>query len=530
MTPADMTPTDATPTDTIGGDSQTAEIGTVYLVGAGPGDPGLLTVRGRSLLYSCNAIVYDRLAAPCLPSDLGSDVDLHYVGKRADHHALPQDEINKLLVELARRGQQVCRLKGGDPFVFGRGGEEAEALHWAGVRFEVVPGVTAGVAAPAYAGIPVTHRGEAVRVTLVTAHEDPSKGTTQMDWRCFGHDANGTIAAYMPVANLPHIAAELIAGGLDAATPSAVIEHGTLPSQRTVTAPLAELAERVAAADIKPPALLVVGRTVALHDRLTWYEEGPLCGKRVIVTRPADQARRLITALRRLGVEPLICPSIMTEPADPAELEPVRDRLDSYDWIFFTSENGVRYFFRLLAAGGLDLRAIAGAKFAAVGSGTADRLERYHLRADFLPTAFRGEVLLQEFCALNDPAGLRILRVRGDRAPTTLEEGLRGAGAEVDTLLGYYIKPARLRADVADAIAVEGADAVTFTSGSSVEGFEQLMPAHGLHATATAVCIGPVTAAAAERAGWRNIVTAAVSTVPGLIACTESVLSEERET
>ena len=522
--------------------------GTVYLVGAGPGDPGLLTVRGRELLYRCDAVVYDRLAAPCLPSDLDDEVVLHYVGKRADHHAMEQGEINDLLVRLAYEGKEVCRLKGGDPFVFGRGSEEAERLQGEGIPFEVVPGVTAGVAAAAYAGIPVTHRGEAARVTLVTAHEDPAKLERQVDWRRLGSERDGTVVAYMPVANLAAVAAQMIDGGADPDTPAAMIERGTLPAQRTIAAPLHQLAAKVAEARVKPPALLIVGPTVAHHRKLSWYRERPLRGRRVVVTRPADQARRLIAALQEVGITPLVCPAITTAPADPGELEPIGDRLGSYDWIFFTSENGVRYFFGMLAARGLDVRALAQARIATVGSGTAERLAAYHLNADFIPTTFRGEVMLTEFLqhagisgariapgvsgasdapgatSVGDIAALRILRVRGDRAPTTLEDGLRGAGAAVDTVIAYHIQSATVRPDVADALMRDGADAVTFTSGSSVEGFESLVPDHQLHDCAVAVCIGPVTADAAATAGWRNVVTATVSTVSGLIACVTKTL------
>jgi uroporphyrinogen III methyltransferase/synthase len=501
--------------------------GRVYLVGAGPGDPGLLTLRGREVLAACDAVVYDRLAAAVLPSDLPERVELHYVGKRADHHALPQAEINALLVRLARAGHDVCRLKGGDPFVFGRGGEEAEHLRSAGIPFEVVPGVTAGIAAAAYAGIPVTHRGEAVQVCLVTAHEDPTKPDAQVDWRCFGAARNATVAAYMPVANLAAIAAEMIAGGVDPDLPAAVIERGTLPSQRTVAAPLYRLAEAVARAGVRPPALFVAGPTVALRELLAWYRERPLCGRRVIVTRPADQSRRLITALHELGVEPLVCPSIRTEPAASEELERFADRLPEFDWVFFTSENGVRYFFALLTALDLDIRALGKVRIATVGRGTEERLAEYHLHADFVPSAFNARTLLEEFRASRRVAGLRILRVRGDRARTELEDGLRAAGATVDTLLAYRIRPAQIRTDVADAITVDGADAVTFTSGSSVEGFEQILPDHTLHERVVAICIGPVTAEAAERAGWRRVVTATESTIDGLVACLVGVLGGE---
>jgi uroporphyrinogen III methyltransferase/synthase len=511
--------------------NRTGGRGKVYLVGAGPGDPGLLTLRGKAILDRCDAIVYDRLAASCLPASLRDGVALYYVGKRADHHAMRQDRINDLLVRLAREGHEVCRLKGGDPFVFGRGGEEAARLSREGIAFEIVPGITAGVAAAAYAGIPVTHRGAAESVTLVTAHEDPTKLESQVDWRCLGGARNGTLAAYMPIGNLEAVAEQLIAGGADPAAPAAVVERGTLPAQRTIVAPLAQLAAEVAAARIQPPALLLVGPTVGLHETLRWFPERPLSGKRVVVTRPADQARRLIGALQELGVTPLVCPAIKTVAADPIALKPFCDQLGRYDWLFFTSENGVRYFFYLLAACDRDVRALAGARIATVGSGTAERLADYRLRADFTPTVFRGDALLAEFrdhSAKEDLTGFRILRVRGDRAPTSLEDGLRAAGAAVDTVLAYHIRPTEVRAEVADTLARDGADAVTFTSGSSVGGFESLLPNHGLHDRASAVCIGPVTAKAAEEAGWRQVVTAAVSTVAGLVACVEETLKSRK--
>ena len=498
--------------------------GTVYLVGAGPGDPGLVTVRGKEVLYACDAIVYDRLAATVLPPDLADSVELHYVGKRADHHALLQDEINRLLVGLARRGKDVCRLKGGDPFVFGRGGEEAEVLAAAGITFEIVPGVTAGIAAAAYAGIPVTHRGEAIRVSLVTAHEDPTKPGSQLDWQWLGSDADGTIAAYMAVGNLAEAAKELIAGGCDPQTPAAMIEHGTLPGQTTVVAPLCELAARVAEAGLKPPALLVVGRTVALREKLHWFVEGSLRGKKVIVTRPADQARRLLDALTALGVEPLICPTIRTEAAALSEFGPHRDQLGSYDWLFFTSENGVRYFFAAIEQLGLDLRAVAGVRFAAVGAGTADRLASYFLNADFVPTTYRADAMLEAFCKQQTVAGQRILRIRGDKATTSLEDGLRARGAMVDTVLAYQIRPATIRPDILDTLRVEGADAITFTSGSAVESFEQLVSDHDLHASVKAICIGPITADAAERLGWQQVIIADESSVAGLIDCVQRTL------
>jgi uroporphyrinogen III methyltransferase/synthase len=495
----------------------TPHTGKVYLVGAGPGDPGLLTVKGREVLLACDAVVYDRLAATALPPDLPAAVELHYVGKMASRHTLPQPEINALLVELARAGKTVCRFKGGDPFVFGRGGEEAEALKEAGIPYEVVPGVTAGIAAAAYAGIPVTHRGEAVRVTLVTAHEDPAKPTSQVDWKWLGEDPHGTLVGYMPVANLPVVAAQLIAGGMNPETPAAVIECGTLACQRTVSAPLWELASVIQRAGIHPPAVFVVGKTVALREKLAWFEERPLHGRRVVVTRPADQAVKLIDALHALGIEPLVCPVIRTERNAGAELAPYLGDLDGYDWVFFTSENGVRHFFGLLRTLDLDVRSLGGTRIAAIGRGTDQRLAQFGLKADFVPSTFQSTVMLQEFRELGSPKGLRILRVRGDNAPESLEEGLREAGAVVDVVTAYRVLPERVRPEVAGLLEMHQVDAVTFTSASSVRGFEDLLPGHGLHADTAAVCIGPVTAEEARQAGWQQVITAEVNTIAGLV-------------
>jgi uroporphyrinogen III methyltransferase/synthase len=421
------------------------------------------------------------------------------------------------LIRLARQGRSVCRLKGGDPFVFGRGGEEAEALRKAGIAFEVVPGITAGIAAAAYAGIPVTHRGEAVGVCLVTAHEDPTKDTRQVDWQSLGTLPYLTVAAYMPVANLQAVAAEMIAGGVDPRTPAAVVERATLPGQRTVAAPLEELADKVKAVGLGPPALFLVGKSVALGEHLAWRPERPLCGKRVIVTRPGDQASKLIDALQELGIDPLVCSTIKTVSASGSELVPLFADLDGYDWLFFTSENGVRYFFSMLRSFGKDVRALGSARLAAVGSTTADRLSGFNLNADFVPTTFRTEAMLTEFLQQVTAKGLRVLRVRGDTGPATLEDGLKKAGAHVDCLVTYHTRPATIRQEVQDTIASEGVDAITFTSGSSVESFEALLPGHQLHGVVPAVCIGPVSAEAAKRLGWRQVVTARKSTVKGLV-------------
>ncbi len=372
-----------------------ARPGVVYLVGAGPGDPGLMTARSLALIASADVILHDRLIPPAALAGARADAELVYVGKRPGDNAVEQDGIEALLVDRARAGRSVVRLKGGDPFVFGRGGEEAEALAAAGIDFEVVPGVTAGVAAPAYAGIPVTHRDDASAVAFVTGHEDPAKPETALDWEALARFP-GTLVLYMGVKNLPLIAERLAAAGRDPAEPAAAIERGTLDGQRTVTATLAELPAAVAEAGLGAPAILLFGSVAARRDSIAWIERRPLWGRTVVVTRARAQASGLAATLRDLGAEVVELPAIRIEPR--LDTDAVRDAvadLHSYAVVVLTSPNGVHLLFEAMAAHGRDARALANANVAAIGPGTARALAAHGVIADLVPESYVAEALVE---------------------------------------------------------------------------------------------------------------------------------------
>jgi uroporphyrinogen III methyltransferase / synthase len=475
--------------------------GIVYLVGAGPGDPGLMTRRSLELIASADAILYDRLIPPGALAGARPDADLRYAGKEPGAPEMEQEEIDALLVELGRAGRRVVRLKGGDPFVFGRGGEEAEALAAAGVPFEVVPGVTAGVAAPAYAGISVTHRDSASAVALVTGHEDPGKRDSALDWEALARFP-GTLVFYMGIGRLPEIAERLIAAGRDPSQPAAVVADGTLPSQRTVTARLAEIAEHVREAGLRPPAIAVVGPVAGLRETLAWLERRPLHGQVVAVTRARAQASGLAARLRELGAEVLEAPAIRIEPR-PVELP----ELGAYSLVCFTSPNGVRLFFAALPG---DARALAGATVAAIGPGTAAELDRHGIRADVVPESYVAEGLLE---ALPEVRGERVLLARAADARDVLPDGLRERGAPVDVVALYDTVPEALSAEQRQAL--EGATYVTFTSSSTVRFF--LKGGGSLSDAARVVSIGPVTSATLREHGIEPHVEAGQHDVDGLV-------------
>jgi uroporphyrinogen III methyltransferase / synthase len=509
-----MRPDAATPT--------APEPATVYLVGAGPGDPGLLTVRARELLDSCDAVVYDALANPDLLARREGDSrpapELHFVGKRGgDGRSSRQEDINDLLVRLGREGKRTVRLKGGDPLVFGRGSEEAQALAAAGVPFEIVPGVTAGIAAPAYAGIPVTHRGLATSVTFVTGHEDPAKDETQTDWAALAR-AGGTIVLYMGVKRLPEIAAALAAGGLPADTPAAAVQWGTYAKQRTVLATLATLAERAEAARLGAPVIVVIGRAVQLREEIAWFDTRPLFGRRVVVTRAAAQAGALSERLRALGADVLEMPATRVEPLDPAPLAAALARLGEYDWMAFTSQNAVRLVWEALRAAGLDARALAGVRVCAVGSATGEALLARGIAVDVVPIRFVAEGVLEALAGRTDVQGARVLYATAEGARDVLPAGLRALGAVVDVVPVYRSAPDGAGAEqLRQALADGAVDLVTFTSASTVHGYVQAVGAE-LARRAPAASIGPVTSEAARAAGITVAVEAAESTIPGLVA------------
>jgi uroporphyrinogen III methyltransferase/synthase len=474
-----------------------ARAGVVYLVGAGPGDPGLMTVRGAELVASADVILHDRLIPAAALRGARDDAEIAYVGKRPGAPELPQSDIERTMVEHARAGRSVVRLKGGDPFVFGRGGEEAEALAAAGIPFEVVPGVTAGVAAPAYAGIPLTHRDDASAVAFVAGHEDPSKDGSAIDWDALARFP-GTLVLYMGVKRLPEVAARLIAGGRDGAEPAAVVERGTTPAQRTVTATLADLPEAVAAAGIAPPAIVLTGRVAARRETIGWLERRPLFGLRVVVTRARAQAIGLAATLGALADDVIELPAIRIVPR--IDSDAVRDAIGaihSYALICLTSPNGVRLLFEALDAAGLDARALANATVATIGPGTAAALGQRGIRPDVIPERSVAEALVESLAGV-DVAGRPVLVARAAEARDVLPEALRERGAKVDVVALYETVAEDPDPEVVDA--ARSADYVTFTSSSTVR---NLVAAVGdrFPERARIVSIGPVTSDAAREAG-----------------------------
>jgi uroporphyrinogen III methyltransferase/synthase len=485
----------------------------VFLVGAGPGDPGLMTRRSLELIASADAILYDRLIPPGALDGARADAELRYVGKEPGRAALSQEETNELLVELGGAGKRVVRLKGGDPFVFGRGGEEAEALAAAGVPFEVVPGVTAGVAAPAYAGIPVTHRDAASAVAFVTGHEDPEKDGSALDWEALARFP-GTLVFYMGIKNLPLIAERLTAAGRDANEPAAVVERGTQAGQRTVVDTLAGIAARAEVEQIRPPAITLVGAVAELRETIAWLELRPLHGEVVAVTRARAQASELAERLRALGAEVVETPSIRIEPL-PLEgaLRDAVERIADYTLVCLTSPNGARLLFEALAATGRDARALAGATVAAIGPGTAAELARQGIHADVVPDRFVAEALVEAL----EPVEVQhrpVLVARAAEARSVLPDALRARGAEVDDVALYETVAEPLGDEARAALA--RATYVTFTSSSTV----RFLVGSGasLPEGARVVSIGPVTSATAEEHGLGVDVEADRHDIDGLVA------------
>ena len=487
--------------------------GVVYLVGAGPGDPGLMTRRSLDLIADADAIYYDRLIPPGALDGAREDAELIYVGKQPGVPSVPQAEIGERLIEAARAGRSVVRLKGGDPFVFGRGGEEGEALREAGVEFEVVPGVTAGVAATAYAGIPVTHRDDASAVAFVTGHEDPEKAETALDWDALAAFP-GTLVFYMGVKRLGENAASLIASGRDAAEPAAAIERGTWAGQRTVSATLGTIAEAVEREAIKAPALIVVGAVAARREALAWLERRPLHGRTVVVTRARAQASGLAKTLRDLGANAVELPAIRIEPRiDDAEVRAAATAIADYDLVCLTSPNGVKLLFEALAAAGRDARALAGATVAAIGPGTARALAAHGIAADIVPERFVAEALVE---ALADVGveGKRVLVARAAEARDVLPDALRERGGNVDVVALY--ETVREPPDDAAVAAARDADYVTFTSSSTVTNLTEAL-GDRFPSKARVVSIGPITSNTVREAGLEVAIEADRHDVDGLL-------------
>jgi uroporphyrinogen III methyltransferase / synthase len=478
---------------------------TVYLVGAGPGDPGLLTARALELIGGADVIIHDRLIPPGALAGARADAELLYAGKEGGGEATAQEEIVRLLIEYGRAGRTVVRLKGGDPFVFGRGGEEAEALRAAEIPFEVVPGVTAGVGAAAYAGIPVTHRGLASAVAFVTGHEDPEKPESALDWEALAAFP-GTLVVYMGVRRLDAITERLIAAGRDPDEPAAVIERGTMPAQRVVAATLQTIAVHAADRGVRAPALAVIGPVVELRRALDWFVPPPLAGVTVAVTRARAQASELAARLRGMGMTVIEAPAIRIVGLDPA----IPD-LGSYDLLCLTSPNGAGLLLDGLANDGRDARALSGVRVAAIGPGTARALREHGVIADVVPATFTAEGLLEALAG--EPPG-RVLVARAKEARAVLPETLRGRGSEVDVLDLYETVAEPLSGQqLADALA---ADYVTFTSSSTVRFFLEAIGDRTLEHPRL-VSIGPVTSSTLREHGLEPHVEAEAHDIGGLV-------------
>lgn len=494
----------------------------VYLVGAGPGGPGLITVRGLELLRQADVVVYDRLADDGLLARARGDAEKIYVGKAAGDHTIEQSEINRILVARAKAGKSVVRLKGGDPFVLGRGGEEAEALFQSGIPFEVVPGVTSAVAVPAFAGIPVTHRGMASSFAVVTGHEDPAKEDASVDWKQLAISVD-TIVCLMGMGNLKVIVDRLIKGGRSLTTPVALIQDGATPGQRTLVATLANIVAHAERADFQPPVVIVVGEVVALRERLAWFDNRPLFGKRVLVTRSRSQASKLTKILSELGAEAVELPVIESrELEDTTKLDIAVAKLRKFHWVLFTSVNGVDAFWKRVRAAGRDARWFARVRIGAIGPATAERLRDLGLHPDFVSDDFTSDSMLKGLEVM-DMAGCRVLLPRSDIAPGDLIEGLRKLGAKPIEVAAYRTaKPDRDDSQGIKMLLGDDIDIVTFTSSSTVANLLEALDGDVETINRTNVaCIGPSTASAAEKAGIRVDIIAREHTIPGLVAAIE---------
>lgn len=490
----------------------------VYLVGAGPGDPGLLTLKGRAAIERADVLVYDRLVSSRLLGYARPDCELVYVGKTPDHHTLPQREINALLVEKALAGNVVVRLKGGDPFVFGRGGEEAEELRAHGISYDVVPGVTSAVAAPAYAGIPVTHRDAASSFTVITGHEHADKSASAIPWEQVAR-LKGTLVFLMGMDNLGRIAGSLVEHGMDPATPAAVVRYGTWPMQRTVLGTLASIEELVREEGIENPAVIVVGQVAALRERLAWVERKPLFGKTVVVTRARHQASALSSALEERGAQVLEFPAIETvPPTDPRPLGEAVAGIEAYQWVVFTSANGVDAFFAEAASLRLDARCLARAEVAAIGSGTQAALARHGIVQVHVAREFCAEGLV-ELLAGKVGARDRVLIARAEDARDVLPRELAKLGATVNDVAAYRTRAVAQGADaLADALRAGEVDAVTFTSSSTVTNLLACLDGPALLEGVDLYSIGPVTTETLREAGLEPRAQAAEYTIAGLVA------------
>ena len=502
------------------------EPGTVYIIGAGPGDPGLITVKGLECLRRADVVVYDYLVGEEILRRAGKGARLIYVGKIGGQHHISQEELNPILVEEALQGSTVVRLKGGDPFIFGRGGEEAEALEEAGIPFEIVPGVTSAIAVPAYAGIPLTHRAFTSTVAFVTGHEDPTKEESRIDWE--GIASIETLVFLMGVRNLPRITAGLMEHGRDPATPVALIRWGTTPDQESLTGTLGDIADLAEERGFSPPAICVVGEVVSLRERLGWFEKLPLFGRGIVITRPERQTEELASLLRERGARVISFPTIeIAPPADWADLDRAIEQIEQYQWIVFTSANGVRSFFERFSDIRGDIRDLRGVRICTIGPATRACVEGYHIPVDLVPDEYLSEGVVDAFRG-HDIADQDILLPRAEIAGDVIPEGLSAMGARVNVAVAYRtVSPGGDGTEIRELMESGKVDVLTFTSPSTVNNFmdiiggREAIPKH-----VRIACIGPVTQRACEESGLRVDIMQGPYSVPGLVEAIERHLTQ----
>ncbi len=491
--------------------------GKVYLVGAGPGDPGLFTLKGKKVLEEADVVIYDYLANVKLLNFCKENVEKIYVGKKGGAHTLPQEEINRLLVKKATEGKTVVRLKGGDPFLFGRGGEEAEELQKEGIPFEVIPGITSAIAVPAYAGIPVTHRNFTSTLAIITGHEAEGKEESKINFSALSKI--GTLVFLMGVKNLPYIVENLIKEGKSPETPVAVIQWGTLPKQRTVTGVLKNIVEKVKEAGITAPAIIIIGEVVRLREKFNWFETKPLFGKKIVVTRTREQASKLVEKLEALGAYCYEIPAIKIEPLLNENILEVIKKISNYNWVIFTSENGVKIFFKILWEASKDWRVFGNTKIAVIGASTKKALEKFGIKPDLVPAKdFTQEGLINEFAKL-DIKNNSILIPRAKEARELLLEKLKEMGAKVDVLPIYETKICKESKEKLKKALEEGVDIVTFTSSSTVKNFFKLCEDLDKEKLKDLIfaSIGPITSSTLRDFGFEPHIEAKEYTIEGLV-------------
>ncbi len=490
--------------------------GICYLVGGGPGDIGLVTLKAKACIEKADVLIYDALSSGELIHWAPASCEMIYGGKRADNHAIPQGEMNELLVKKVKEGKVVVRLKGGDPMIFGRGGEEAAELAEAGVRYEIVPGISSSIAGPCYAGIPVTHRDHCSQLTIFTGHEDPTKGESSLDYQHLAATP-GTKVFLMGVKRIREITAELIKGGQDPDTPMALTRWATTTKQSSIEGTISTIADIVDQTGFQSPAVAVIGDVVKERSNINWFETRPLWGKKIVVTRTRTQAGVLSELLAQQGADVVELPTIrITEPEDRLDFVESVANVHKYDWLVFTSPNGVERFFTSFFKAYDDARSIGGAKIAVVGPGTAKKLKEYHLGVDLMPEKYVAEGLVEAFSKGEDVENLTMLWIRGSDARPTVFEGLNALGAIVDECIAYHtVKETEDPTGAKHRFTEEGADMVTFTSASTAENFHEL----GLPwpEGCVAASMGPVTSEAVQRTVGNLAVEASESTIPKFV-------------